>query len=817
MKISRRWLERIGGVSMPPAAELAAILTGRGLEVESSVKFADADGIVIGKVLAAAAHPNADKLKLCTVNTGKGESETIVCGAPNVAAGMTVAVAAPGARIGKMTITARNIRGTESAGMICSAKELGIGEDSAGILQLEDALEAGEDAAGILALDDDVLDVAITPNRGDCLSHLGIAREVCAHLNRPLPSPPLAHHEADMDEVFPVRIDAADACLFYGCVIIRDADCARPSPVWMRTLLERCGMRAINAVVDITNYLALVWGQPAHAFDLDKLQDGIIVRYAKAGDEKGDKRGEKITLLDGIGRALAADDLLIADHQQPVALGGVMGGLESGVGELTKNILIEAASFAPEAVRGKTRRHQLTSEAAFRFERGVDYSLPPFAIAESARLIKTFCGGRAGAIHSAGEKPQTRAAIKVNGDMMRSLLGIGDITNTAAAKMLCASGIKTTIGDDETLIAIPPSWRFDLHIAADIGEEVARAWGYSRINETVPKADTPLIPPPHSDAYHLRRFFAARGFCEIVSYAFVPREWERLFGDRDAIALQNPISEEMAVMRTQLFGGLLATARFNAGHRQERGALFEIGRCFYRRKSGEGNEGGEVDTLPQQPQRIGALIWGAANPPQWHGGHNADLYDLKGVVEDLLPDVMTESLPEDKTPPVFHPRRAASLILGGDVIGIIGECHPRIAADWGFRIAPLMFELAAEKLHQPSLLRVRAVSRFPLVWRDIAMLAPADAAVGGLLAKARAAAKAPITDIALFDCYAGDNIPAGQKSFAMRITMQGKDKNLTDKDIQQAAAKVCALLEKHGATMREGNDEEAATKGGAQS
>ncbi|MGI9337054.1 MAG: phenylalanine--tRNA ligase subunit beta [Gammaproteobacteria bacterium] len=789
MKISRRWLRRISGVAdMPPASELAAILTGRGLEVESADKFADAEGIVIGKVLTAAAHPDADKLKLCTVNTG-GEAQSIVCGAPNVAAGMTVAVAAPGARIGKTRITARSIRGVESAGMICSALELGIGEDAAGILQLEDELVAGADAAETLALDDDILDVAITPNRGDCLSHLGIAREVCAHLNIPLPSPPPPQHKADIDEVFPVRIDAAEACPFYGCVIIRDVNCALPSPVWLRTLLERCGMRAINAVVDITNYLAIVWGQPAHAFDLDKLNGGIVVRYAAAG--------ENITLLDGTKKQLAADDLLIADHHQPAALGGVMGGLTSAVGADTKNILIEAASFAPEAVRGKTRRHQLTSEAAFRFERGVDSSLPPNALAIAARLIKTLCGGKAGNIHSAGSQSQSRAPICADGNGMRGLLGMPDITNAAAAKMLRASGIETETREDGMLVAVPPLWRFDLHIAADIAEEVARAWGYHRIKATVPKANAPLMPPADFAESRLRRFFAARGFFEIVSYAFVPREWERRFGDKKAVALQNPISEEMAVMRTQLFAGLMAAARFNAGHRQERGALFEIGKCFYH------NDESESDNLPQQPQQLGALVWGAAKPLQWHGNRAADLYDLKGVVEDMLPDVIADSLAEDKTPPVFHPRRAAALVVGGEMVGMIGECHPRLADDWGFRSPPLMFELSLDKLRRSPPAKVREVSRFPLVWRDVAMLAPSDGAVGGLLAKARAAAKAPVIGVELFDCYAGDNLPSGKKSFALRITMQGKEKNLTDKDINKAEAQVCAVLAAFGAQVRE--------------
>ena len=801
MKISRKWLERISNKAMPPAADLAAILTGRGLEVESVVPFADADGIVIGKVQTAKAHPNADKLKVCEVDIGGGANQTIVCGAPNVAGGMTVAVAAPGARIGKTRITARKIRDVESAGMICSAMELGIGEDTAGILQLEDTLAAGANAADILSLNDAILDVAITPNRGDCLSHLGIAREVCAHLQLAMPSPPSPQHNADINDVFAVRIDAADACPFYGCVILRDVDCARQSPVWLRTLLERCDMRPINAVVDITNYLALVWGQPAHAFDLDKLNGGICVRFAKAG--------EKIQLLDNIARTLAADDLLIADHQQPAALGGIMGGAESGVSATTCNVLIEAASFAPEAVRGKTRRYQLSSEAAFRFERGVDMTMPPLALAESARLIKTLCGGKAGKINGAGSEVQARAPIMVCGDEMRSLLGMTDITNAAAAKMLTAMGIQTETDDNGNLSAIPPSWRFDLHIAADIAEEVARSWGYARIKETAPLSHWHLPPPVRFSLSQMRRFFAVRGFCEIVSYAFVPREWEKRFSHQAAVVLQNPISEEMAVMRTQLFAGLMAAARFNAGHRQERGALFEIGRCFYKNETGK--SGGD-DNLPQQPQQLGGLIWGAAKPLQWHNNRPGDIYDLKGVLEDFLPAMATRALPEEQTPPVFHPARAAAIMLGESVIGIIGECHPRLASDWDFRTPPFMFELSIDKLIQnaPPFAKVHSVALFPLVWRDVAMLAPEDAAIGGLLARARAAIKPPITGVDLFDCYSGDNIPSGKKSFALRITLQGTDANLTDKDINKAVARICAALRESGAEPRDGQGEREA-------
>ena len=799
MKISRRFLARVVGSETPAAQSLADILTGRGLEVESCERVANAEGIVVGKVLQAGAHPNADKLKLCAVDIGGGEAKSIVCGAPNVEGGMTVAVAPPGARVGGVKLSARKIRGVESNGMICSARELGVGEDEAGILPLEDEHKAGADAGDILFLNDDVLDVGITPNRGDCLSHLGIAREVCASENLPLPQPQVKH-APDIKETFPVTIDAPQACPFYGCVVLRGADCSRPSPVWMQTLLERCGMRAINAVVDVTNYIALLWGQPLHAFDLDKLSGGIRVRFAE--------EGERILLLDGVERKLAADDLVIADHKVAAAMGGVMGGLQSGVGEGTKNILLEAASFAPEVVRGRTRRHQITSEAAFRFERGVDPALPPLALAEAARLIKMFCGGEAGAVHSSGEGMKARDEIVVESDAMRGLLGMPEIADEDAAKMLRAMGIDAQI-KNKSLHARPPSWRFDLHLPADIGEEVARAWGYGRVAETAPLARwrAPSLPSRRFSSSRARGFFAARGFCEVVSYAFVPREWEAQFGgEHKPVELQNPISEEMAVMRTQLFAGLMSAARFNAHHRQERAALFEIGRCFYPPPPGAKGENGDAP-LPLQPQCLGGLIWGAAAPLQWHGNRAGDFYDLKGALEDFLRDTgaLFEPLEDEaKTPRVYHPRRAVAIVLHGEHIGTAGECHPRLADAWDFRAPPVLFELDFDSLRRVAApLRVREVARLPLVWRDVAMLAPAQAAVGGLLEAARAAARAPVTGVDLFDCYAGDNIPAGKKSFAVRITLQGSKSNLTDKDINKAVERVCAALEGAGARRRE--------------
>ena len=489
MKISRLWCADFLESPPPPAAELAELLTARGLEV-GDIRLPVAVGVVLGEVISCAAHPQADNLSVCRVVVdGDSSPLTIVCGAANVRAGMFAAVAPPGAELDGRRIERRQIRGVESQGMLCSAAELSLGEDADGILELS----AGDGEKLAAFLDDAILDVGVTPNRGDCLSHLGIAREISAAAGIPLlppPSPAEAEaDEAETDEAVTVRLDAAEDCPYYGCLLIRGVDCSRPSPWWLRARIERCGGRGIGAAVDATNYIMLAIGQPLHAFDAGKLTGGIIVRRAAAG--------EGLQLLDGSSVKCGGEDLLIADESGAVALGGVMGGMATSVTADTRDILLEAAFFTPAAVRGRARRFNLSSEAAFRFERGVDSDLPAVALPQAARLIQQLCGGRGGRAVFAGNPPR-RPPVCVSAQKVRRTLGV-DISADEAARLLNQLHLPTLPTEqkngEEMLSVETPAWRFDLQSGVDLIEEIARAWGYGRLPETLPRGGRVFSPP----------------------------------------------------------------------------------------------------------------------------------------------------------------------------------------------------------------------------------------------------------------------------------------------------------------------------------
>ena len=585
-----------------------------------------------------------------------------------------------------------------------------------------------------------------------------------------------------------VSIDAPDACPLYGCVIVRDVDNSVATPARLLSRITQCGGRGVNAAVDITNYVLLETGQPLHAFDLDKLHGALCVRYAQDG--------EKITLLDGKTMCCDSDTLMIADEKRAVAMAGVMGGSDTGVDENTRNILLEGAFFTPQVVRGKTGRHNLNSEAAFHFERGVDYRLAPAALRRAAGLLTKTCGGRKGPVSRTGVEP-TAKEIKVQGDFIRETLGMPEIKNTDAVRLLADMAVPGVCQGDEITVS-PPSWRFDLQLSVDIVEEVVRTWGYEHIVETAPAGgrNLPSMPSQPFSSEATRRFFAARGFYEIISYSFVPPAWEKDFGAGAAIRLKNPISEDMSVMRTSLLGGLMNCARFNVSHKQGRIRLFEIGRCFFP---------DDADDLPKQPQRLAGLVYGPEKPAQWGENTRAsDFYDLKGVLEFFLGALRTTVEVLRQPPPYLHPAKAGSILWEGESLGIFGEAHPRVALDWDFRRPPLIFELDFERLYSRKESPVAAaVSRFPVVSRDLAILAPEGTVAADLLAATRLI-QAPVSAVDLFDFYVGGNIPPGKKSFGLRVTMQGDKQNLKDEDINAALDKITSALADVGGVRRGG-------------
>lgn len=828
MKISRLFCQRFLPQEIPAAPALAAALTARGLEVEAVTPAAVAGNIIAGEITACAPHPNADRLQLCTVNIGGGgsgggsgdggEPLTLVCGAPNARVGLRVAVAVAGrATLGGKTMKARAIRNVDSAGMICSASELGIGEEQGGVLELSPHEGApGDLLDDILMLNDDILEINITPNRGDCFSHLGIAREVAAALGcaLKLPVPPELAAESDSSEEFPVSIDAAAraACPYYGCVVMRDVACDRPLPWRWRTLLERCGGRPVSAVVDITNYIMLAYGQPLHAFDLDKIAPGgIHVRFAR--------EGEALPLLDGSEATCRADTLLIAAADgAPLALGGVMGGAESAISAATKNVLLEGAHFAPDVVAGRTRQFKINSEAAFRFERGVDPHLPPLALAQAAAQVRQICGGTVGKlVGSCGAPPPPAPPIAFPAARIGRLLGV-QVPVDAAVEALNGIAVPTQpLQGGERIEVQPPSWRFDLKIPEDVIEEVVRLHGYDNLPETLPLGMRDLRDTPPTLAAQARRFFAARGFYEIITYAFVAPMWEQALSTVAAQPLANPMSEEMSVMRTTLWGGLLDRARFNLSHRQERICLFEVGRCFLPAATEAGGAGAGEGALPHQPMMVGGLLHGQHLPTQWSAaGRQVDFYDMKGVVEEFLqphcrPDAVEFKPVEAAAQPGLHPGKAATLLLDGAPLGVLGELHPQNPLGEDFKTPPLLFALDLEVLaaHQARQAQAQGaqegsgggrvtftqISRLPPLWRDLALIADAELPVGELLAAARAVAPACVQEVRLFDFFSGgdapgERLPADKKSCGLRFLLQGRDATLTGEEIEQAMAEV---------------------------
>lgn len=797
MKLSRLLCQNFLPQAILPAEELAAALTARGLEVEQVTPTACASGIVAGEITAVAQHPDASALQVCTVDIGNSSALQVVCGAANARAGLRVAVApARRAHLNGVTMQERAIRGVTSAGMLCSAAELQLGEEHSGILELQPQ-EAAIGAAldDLLLLNDHILEVNITPNRGDCLSHLGIAREVAAWQGCATVLPQLPVHSDDAADAFPVAIEdnALAACPMYGGVVMRDVACDRALPWQWRTVLERCGARPVSAVVDVTNYLMFLYGQPLHAFDLDKLQQGIRVRYAR--------NGETLPLLDGSTATCTADTLLIGDEGgNALALGGVMGGAHSAISAQSKNILLEAAHFTPDAVAGRTRQFKVNSEAAFRFERGVDAALPPLALAQAAAHIQHACGGRIGKlIAQCGETPAASSrVISLPAARIGKLLGVAIPAEEAVAALnrIAVPATLTTRNNEETITVQPPSWRFDLTLGEDVVEEIVRLHGYDNLPETLPAGGGTLQPPTRTAATMARAFFAARGFYEVITYAFVAPAWEQALSSVPPQPLANPMSEEMSVMRTTLWGGLLDRAAYNLRRRQERVWLFEVGRTFLP-PTAEGD-------LPQQPLQVAGLMCGQHLPTQWAAAaRGADFYDLKGVLEEFTAAAATgasvECLPaKAQRQPALHPGKAAELFINGQLAGALGALHPQNPLAQEFKSAPLLFCLSLDALTHLSPRRTAAhLSRLPPVWRDLALVADAALPVGELLAAARAAAPAPpVLEVQLFDFFLGDGkrLPQGKKSCGLRFLLQGQEATLTGAEIDAVMEEVLSAL-----------------------
>ena len=782
MKVSLQWLKELVELKMP-VDELAHALTMGGLEVEEITPVAGRfSGIVVALVKSVAPHPSADKLRVAQVDAGTGETLTIVCGAPNVAAGQKVPCALIGAKLpssrsgtggeAPLEIKKAMLRGVESSGMLCSARELGLSGDHAGLLVLPEDAPVGRDVREVLALDDVYLTMKLTPNRGDCLSMFGIARDAAAITKATLKLPSADPVPASIAPARAIRISEPKACGRYVGRAIRGIDPGKTTPGWMARRLERAGLRAIHPLVDITNYVMLERGQPMHAFDDAKLKGAIDVRFMKPG--------ERIKLLNEQEVEYRPGLLAITDESGPVALGGVMGGFDSMVGAQTRDVFFEAAFFHPEAVQGKARELALTSDAAYRFERGVDYGACRAAIERATALTLEICGGQAGPVTEARGDLPVREAVRVRPERVRKLLGYG-IDEAEMAGILRRLWCEVA-GEPQALRATPPTWRFDLAIEEDFVEEVARIHGYEHVPADAPRSSVPMLPlrEGERDRFDLRHALAAIGYQEVVNYSFVSEEWERDFaGNSKPVRLANPIASHMSVMRSSLLGGLIQNLRANLNRGEDRVRVFEIGRCF---------EGEEAD-LAVQPERVAGLAFGTRWPEQWaEKGARLDFYDAKGDVQALAHARALDFAVASH--PACHPGRCAAVSRDGRAIGIVGELHPRLQQKYELPTPPVVFELLTGPLMDGDYPRFEGLSRMPAVRRDVALIVAEDVPVGAMLEAVRSRVPGFVREVEVFDMYRGKGIETGKKSLALRIVMQDTDRTLTDSEVEAVVASI---------------------------
>ncbi len=786
MHLSESWLREWANPSWD-SRTLASRLTMGGFEIEGRSPAAPPfSGVVVGRVLECGKHPKADKLSLCTVTTDGSNRLQIVCGAPNARTGLVVAVAAPGAELpGGVKIEAARVRDVESQGMLCSARELGMGEESDGILELPADLPLGSDLRSALGLDDAILEVNVTPNRGDALSVRGLAREVAALAGVPLRNQAGRTVPAALDERFPVAL-SAPGCPKFVSRIVRGVDNRARSPFWLRERLRRADLRPISPVVDITNYVMLELGTPMHAYDLRKLDRNIDVRYARAG--------ERTTLLDGNEIALDTKVLVIADGSGPVGVAGVMGGAGTAVSDGTVDVLFECAWFEPAVVAATSRRFGLLTDAAHRFERVVDPRAQEESVERATELLLQIAGGRAGPLQvtqKADALPVVKS-IALRATRVAKLIGmevpqarVEQVLRSLGLQVQAETSAKGPAGVAPRWSVTPPSWRADIAIEADLIEEVARVVGYEQVPEIdapVPQAFAPL-PEARVPAERALTLLADRGYQEAITYTFVdPAVQSLLFPDARAFALSNPIAADMSVMRVSLWTGLLSVARENLRRQQQRVRLAEYGRKFVL----DGASLTEIDT-------ICGVVVGASWPEQWGERSRAvDFFDVKSDLQVLLEltGVSEEFAFVAESLPCLHPGRAARIRRNGAAVGWLGELHPRLVRALDLTYPPLVFELETDQALAAKLPDFEEFSRFPSIRRDIAVVVDETTPLQALREHVSVSANKLLRDLRVFDVFRGPGVESGRKSVALGLILQETTRTLTDQDADGIVAAV---------------------------
>ena len=792
MKIAESWLREWVDPDLN-TEDLAHQLTMLGLEVDEVTVEGDGIGdVVIAEVIECGKHPDADKLSVCKVSDGGSELIDIVCGAPNARVGLKTPLAKPGVKLPNgMKLRKAKIRGVVSNGMLCSAVELGLGDESDGIMELPADAPVGSPLAEFLHLPDAVIDVDLTPNRGDCFSMLGVARDVAALTGDEMQKPEFESPKAAIDDTYPVELVEPAGCPRFAGRVVRGVDLKARSPIWLVERLRRAGLREIHPVVDVTNYVMLELGQPLHAYDLTRLNGPIRPRLAK--------RGEKLVLLDEKEVECNEDTMVITDDSGVIGLAGIMGGLSTAVSDETHDVFFEGAFWPPAFMAGRARSYGMHTDASLRFERGVDPDGQGRAVDRAVQLLLEISGGEAGplVVNTAEEYLPKREPIRLRRSRLAHLLG-ATIDDDEVADILGRLELQVEQVDDGWDV-VPPSHRFDISLEVDLIEEVARIHGYDSIPETTAIAETPLAKVTETliDSEKASATLVARDYYEAVSYAFVDAEVNKLLTGIEAkIELANPISSEMSVMRTSLWPGLVTAAAANTARQQDRVRLFEIGKSFH----------GSIEDR-EEVIRIAGIATGHAQPEQWGSKtQSVDFFDIKSDVEALLAlagDDVNVAF-EAAEHPALQPGQTAHILRDGSVIGVLGKLHPRVAKAFDIKRAVYVFELDALAALRSSAPRATSISKFPAIRRDIAVIVDTQVSADDLVRVARDAAPELVKSVRIFDIYTGAGIEAGRKSVALGLILQETSRTLTDEDADQAmAAAIKKLQDKFAAELRD--------------
>ena len=795
MKFSKSWLDEWVATGLNAEA-LAEQITMAGLEVDGIEPVAgDFSQVIVGEVVECGQHPDADKLRVTKINVGGDELLDIVCGAPNCRLGLKVAVAVVGAILpGDFKIKKAKLRGQPSHGMLCSYGEIGIELDSSGIIELPADAPVGACVRDYLQLNDEIIDIDLTPNRADCLSLAGVAREVGVLNQQDVHWPEIPAVTATIDDKVNITLDAADACPRYLGRVVKNIDVSATTPLWMQEKLRRSGIRSIDPVVDITNFVLLEWGQPMHAFDLATLNGDIQVRMAE--------QGEKLTLLDGVEVSLNNDTLVIADSQQAIAMAGIFGGQATGVTEQTRDVLLECAFFSPLSITGRARNYGLHTDSSHRFERGVDYQLQHKVMERATALLLDICGGEAGPVVEAlaEDKLPTANTVNLRHAKLNRLIGI-DIAAEQVSDMLARLGLDVTATTDGWQVVVP-SYRFDISIEEDLVEEVARIYGYNNIPNLAPVAG--LTMSQHREARlplnRLKDALVDLGYQEAITYSFVdPKQQKLLFPEVKTMTLPNPIAADMSEMRVSLWPGLIQAAVYNQNRQQPRLRLFEQGLTFIPDDTAENG-------VRQTPVLAGLLL-GTVNSEHWNmAATGADFFDVKGDVESLLAiggKALDFSFARADIS-ALHPGQSAVLLNQGRQVGTLGAVHPSLLRKLGLKSQAYVFEVELAAISERLVPEVAEISRFPANRRDLALVVDQDVAAGDILDLTRKVGGNQLVGLNLFDVYQGQGISDGKKSLALSLVLQDTHRTLEEKEIADTVARiVTALSDEFSASLRD--------------